>query len=139
MKKSMHNFSTVYTVLLLGSAVFALYFHIVAAPQIDLTYNVGSLMLQLFVMAPLFYVSLAALVTEIAQQAGFLKLPDGVRKACLVVGGVLTALWLLYALLNTMGIQMPVAVGSFMMEWPQAFLLLGIVLSVGLHRDRKAG
>ena len=138
MKKRMRPAVMVYGVLLIIAAVCILYYRLVGAQQTMIYGDYTLYYLNLVCMYPLLYGSLAALIAELLQRAGILRLPRGAKGVCLALAVLLIALYAALIGLNMSGTVVLAKYTLWLIAWPQIFLAPGFLAGLALHKNAPA-
>lgn len=126
----------IYAVLLFISVSYEVCYHLGAEQQTTIYYGVFPYFLKLYVVTPLFYCSLASLIVELGQYVGRLHLSTESRQGCLWLTALLLAIHLvLVIVLFSANIKIPISIGTLIINYPQVFLVHGMLLSLGLHKE----
>ena len=121
-------------------AVFlGLYYNLIAVKQIAINYDYTMFFFHNYITQPLFYCSLAALIAELSHFVGWLHLPQKARNVCLLLAVVLLVLYLVLLLaLFATNITIPLSIGLLIISHPQIFLVHGVLLALGSHKESPA-
>ena len=138
MKKRMRPAVMVYGVLLIIAAVCILYYRLVGAQQTMIYGDYTLYYLNLVCMYPLLYGSLAALIAELLQRAGILRLPRRAKGVCLVLAALLIVLYAALTILSLTGTVSLARYTLLLVAWPQIFLAPGFLAGLGLHQNARA-
>lgn len=121
------------------SVLFELYYNLIAVKQIVVYYDYTTFFLDNYITQPLLYCSLAALITELVRHFGWLHFPEKAQNVCLLL---IVALLVLYVVslifLFVANTQFPFPVGLLIARYPQIFLVHGVLLALGLHKEISA-
>ena len=93
MTKRIRPALVVYAILLVIADACILYYQFAGARQTAVHYDYTLYFWNLLCMRPLLYGSLAALIAELLQQAGILRLPHKAKGICLALAVLLIALY----------------------------------------------
>ena len=118
----------VYAILLVIAVACILYYQFAGARQTAVHYDYTLYFWNLLCMRPLLYGSLAALIAELLQQAGILRLPHKAKGICLAI----------VVALNMAGTAMLIKYTLWLIDWPQIFLVPGFLIALALHRSATA-
>ena len=118
------------------AVLLGLYYNLIAVKQITVNYDYTAFFFHNYITQPLLYCSLAALIVELSQFVGWLRFPPKMRNICLLLAAVLLALHLVLLLaLFAANIKFPVSIGLLITSYPQIFLVHGVLLALGLHKE----
>ena len=125
----------VYGVLLVIAAVCILYYRLIGAQQTMIHGDYTLYRLNLCCMYPLLYGSLAALIAELLQRAGILRLRRGAKSVCLGLAVLLIALYAALIGLNMTGTVVLARYALWLVAWPQIFLVPGFLVGLAAHKN----
>lgn len=128
----------VYAILLVIAVACILYYQFASARQTAVHYDYTLYFWNLLCMRPLLYGSLAALIAELLQQAGILRLPHKAKGICLALAVLLIVLYAIVVALNMAGTAMLIKYTLWLIDWPQIFLVPGFLIALALHRSATA-
>lgn len=128
----------VYAILLVIAVACILYYQFAGARQTAVHYDYTLYFWNLLCMRPLLYGSLAALIAELLQQAGILRLPHKAKGICLALAVLLIALYAIVVALNMAGTAMLIKYTLWLIDWPQIFLVPGFLIALALYRSATA-
>lgn len=128
----------VYGVLLVIAAVCILYYQFVGARQTAIHYDYTLYFWNLLCMRPLLYGSLAALIAELLQRAGILRLPHKAKGICLAIAVLLIAVYAIVVGLNMAGAAVLARYALWLVAWPQIFLVPGFLVGLAAHKNAPA-
>lgn len=135
MTKRMRPAVIVYGVLLAIAAACILYYQFAGARQTAIHYDYTLYFWNLLCMRPLLYGSLAALIVELLQQAGILRLPHKAKGICLALAVLLIALYAIVVALNVAGAAVLARYTLWLINCPQIFLVPGFLVGLALHKN----
>lgn len=138
MTKRMRPAVMVYGVLLVIAAVCILYYQFVGARQTAIHYDYTLYFWNLLCMRPLLYGSLAALIAELLQRAGILRLPHKAKGICLAIAVLLIAVYAIVVAVNMAGSVMLARYTLWLSTWPQIFLVPGFLVGLAAHKNAPA-
>ena len=138
MTKRIRPALVVYAILLVIAAACILYYQFAGARQTAVHYDYTLYFWNLLCMRPLLYGSLAALIAELLQQAGILRLPHKAKGICLALAVLLIVLYAIVVALNMAGTAMLIKYTLWLIDWPQIFLVPGFLIALVLHRSATA-
>ncbi|MCB7513673.1 hypothetical protein LI073_06630 [bacterium 210917-SL.2.15] len=138
MTKRIRPALVVYAILLVIAAACILYYQFAGARQTAVHYDYTLYFWNLLCMRPLLYGSLAALIAELLQQAGILRLPHKAKGICLALAVLLIALYAIVVALNMAGTAMLIKYTLWLIDWPQIFLVPGFLIALALYRSATA-
>ena len=138
MTKRIRPALVVYAILLVIAAACILYYQFAGARQTAVHYDYTLYFWNLLCMRPLLYGSLAALIAELLQQAGILRLPHKAKCICLALAVLLIALYAIVVALNMAGTAMLIKYTLWLIDWPQIFLVPGFLIALALYRSATA-
>ena len=138
MTKRIRPALVVYAILLVIAVACILYYQFAGARQTAVHYDYTLYFWNLLCMRPLLYGSLAALVAELLQQAGILRLPHKAKGICLALAVLLIALYAIVVALNMAGTAMLIKYTLWLIDWPQIFLVPGFLIALALYRSATA-
>ena len=138
MTKRIRPALVVYAILLVIAVACILYYQFAGARQTAVHYDYTLYFWNLLCMRPLLYGSLAALIAELLQQAGILRLPHKAKGICLALAVLLIALYAIVVALNMAGTAMLIKYTLWLIDWPQIFLVPGFLIALALHRSSTA-
>ena len=128
----------VYAILLVIAVACILYYQFAGARQTAVHYDYTLYFWNLLCMRPLLYGSLAALIAELLQQAGILRLRHKAKGICLALAVLLIALYAIVVALNMAGTAMLIKYTLWLIDWPQIFLVPGFLIALALYRSATA-
>lgn len=128
----------VYAILLVIAVACILYYQFAGARQTAVHYDYTLYFWNLLCMRPLLYGSLAALIAELLQQAGILRLPHKAKGICLALAVLLIVLYAIVVALNMAGTAMLIKYTLWLIDWPQIFLVPGFLIALALYRSATA-
>lgn len=135
MAKRIRSAVMVYAILLVIAAVCILYYRLVGEQQTMIYGDYTLYRLSLCCMYPLLYGSLAALIVELLQQAGILRLPHKAKGICLALAVLLIALYAIVVALNVAGAAVLARYTLWLINCPQIFLVPGFLVGLALHKN----
>lgn len=138
MTKRIRPALVVYAILLVIAAACILYYQFAGARQTAVHYDYTLYFWNLLCMRPLLYGSLAALIAELLQQAGILRLPHKAKGICLALAVLLIVLYAIVVALNMAGTAMLIKYTLWLIDWPQIFLVPGFLIALALYRSATA-
>lgn len=138
MTKRMRPAVMVYGVLLVIAAVCILYYRLVGAQQTMIYGDYTLYRLNLCCMYPLLYGSVAALIAELLQRAGILRLPHKAKGICLAIAVLLIAVYAIVVGLNMAGAAVLARYALWLVAWPQIFLVPGFLVGLAAHKNAPA-
>ena len=138
MTKRIRPAVVVYAILLVIAVACILYYQFAGARQTAVHYDYTLYFWNLLCMRPLLYGSLAALIAELLQQAGILRLPHKAKGICLALAVLLIALYAIVVALNMAGTAMLIKYTLWLIDWPQIFLVPGFLIALALYRSATA-
>lgn len=138
MTKRIRPALVVYAILLVIADACILYYQFAGARQTAVHYDYTLYFWNLLCMRPLLYGSLAALIAELLQQAGILRLPHKAKGICLALAVLLIALYAIVVALNMAGTAMLIKYTLWLIDWPQIFLVPGFLIALALYRSATA-
>ena len=138
MTKRLRPALMVYAILLVIAVACILYYQFAGARQTAVHYDYTLYFWNLLCMRPLLYGSLAALIAELLQQAGILRLPHKAKGICLALAVLLIALYAIVVALNMAGTAMLIKYTLWLIDWPQIFLVPGFLIALALYRSATA-
>lgn len=138
MTKRIRPALVVYAILLVIAVACILYYQFAGARQTAVHYDYTLYFWNLLCMRPLLYGSLAALIAELLQQAGILRLPHKAKGICLALAVLLIALYAIVVALNMAGTAMLIKYTLWLIDWPQIFLVPGFLIALALYRSATA-
>lgn len=138
MTKRIRPALVVYAILLVIAVACILYYQFAGARQTAVHYDYTLYFWNLLCMRPLLYGSLAALIAELLQQAGILRLRHKAKGICLALAVLLIALYAIVVALNMAGTAMLIKYTLWLIDWPQIFLVPGFLIALALYRSATA-
>ena len=138
MTKRIRPALVVYAILLVIAVACILYYQFAGARQTAVHYDYTLYFWNLLCMRPLLYGSLAALIAELLQQAGILRLLHKAKGICLALAVLLIALYAIVVALNMAGTAMLIKYTLWLIDWPQIFLVPGFLIALALYRSATA-
>ena len=138
MTKRIRPALVVYAILLVIAVACILYYQFAGARQTAVHYDYTLYFWNLLCMRPLLYGSLAALIAELLQQAGILRLPHKAKGICLALAVLLIVLYAIVVALNMAGTAMLIKYTLWLIDWPQIFLVPGFLIALALYRSATA-
>lgn len=138
MTKRIRPALVVYAILLVIAVACILYYQFAGARQTAVHYDYTLYFWNLLCMRPLLYGSLAALIAELLQQAGILRLRHKAKGICLALAVLLIALYAIVVALNMAGTAMLIKYTPWLIDWPQIFLVPGFLIALALYRSATA-